>query len=137
MPVLEVWLLCTYIIEACEQDPSIREKVKWSWWHVYDRLRILERRVPPPSNGTSSLPNYTAGLCIWTKVGSGFSFNSEAARQQDMVECRSVPGRLFGCSWVRCPLYEMEDPESTRDMMVCVGCKKVSFAFSWSCDFKN
>lgn len=52
-------------------------------------------------------------------------FDADRIRQRKSILQRAGVDASMGCAWLRCPLHGNEMAEPRRDMMFCVGCRKV------------
>lgn len=120
------------IAETYARDQTfVREFVEQPWLHVADSLLALQHgdSLRPPESG-GDFSDHKERLESWRRFGGGMGIDEVRLRQEGAHLHQEAVNGLTGCSWIRCPLHEVNERIPGREFLACSRCHSV-----WSsCD---
>lgn len=108
-------------MERCAANPAEKQWVGNQWLHVLDGIIAIHNCAKP-----SLRSSYGKSLRIWVKMGDRLKANPETLRMIQATGKSVLMGAIRGCSWVRCPQYQIAFPVPSRELLRCSRCKSVS-----------
>lgn len=114
--------------EMCADKATlIRKFMGGHWLQVVDHLRALQHASHhrPHSVLTTLETGYERRVGAWVGLGRRLGLDESTLRQEATNAWKAKTGGLVGCSWIRCPLHEVDGGMPGREPLVCCRCRSV------------
>lgn len=110
---------------AIDQE-KVRDYIEQPWLQVTDNLVALRHGDSWLSIKSGNVDSsYKDRLVMWRKFGSEVGLDEDGLRQARARTQKATMGGLVGCSWIRCPLHEVDGGLVGRELMACTRCYSV------------
>lgn len=105
------WMLKLLEQALCLNVDALRPKLQCNYLRMLDLLR------------QSQSPEAGQYLELWEGLGACVGLSDVALRAERRMERKLLNEGMFGCSWIKCPMYEQDLVDTFR----CAGCRKAMY----------